>query len=204
MASSNFHTESRYAWFLVIVASMLMGMGGGALISISTFLKPISTDFGWLRGQTSFAYMAGTIAMGIGGIVMGHLSDRFGTRSVVIFGLASLGWSLLLLGTQSKLCQFYLYYCMPGGIGASTLDAPLLANVGRWFERNKGLGARTCNCWPSSRSGLCAVWRWTFDCRIGLAQRLFYNWWCLPGRHVSSCASGSQSAGPEADRGGLA
>ena len=139
MASGVSHTESGYAWLLVIVASMLMGMGGGALISISTFLKPISTDFGWLRGQTSFAYMAGTIAMGIGGIVMGHLSDRFGTRPVVMLGLASLGCSLLLLGTQSALWQFYLYYCMLGGIGASTLDAPLLANVGRWFERNKGL-----------------------------------------------------------------
>jgi MFS family permease len=44
-----------------------------------------------------------------------------------------------LLGTQSALWQFYLYYCILGGFGASTLDAPLLANVGHWFERHKGL-----------------------------------------------------------------
>lgn len=58
--------ESRYAWLLVVVASALMGMGAGALISISTFLKPISADFGWLRGETSFAYRA----------------DRYSTRPV--------------------------------------------------------------------------------------------------------------------------
>lgn len=131
--------ESRYAWLLVIVASVLMGMGAGALISISTFLKPISADFGWLRGETSFAYMAGAIAMGVGGIAMGYISDRYSTRPVVMVGILCLGGSLLLLATPSTLWQFYLYYCILGGFGSSALDAPLLANVGNWFNRNKGL-----------------------------------------------------------------
>ncbi len=131
--------EIRYAWFLVVVASVIMGMGAGALISISTFLKPIISDFGWLRGETSFAYFAGAIAMGFGGIGMGYLSDRFSTRPVVIVGILCLGGSMLLLASQSALWQFYLYYCILGGFGASALDAPLLANVGNWFNRNKGL-----------------------------------------------------------------
>jgi MFS family permease len=136
---SNPSIESGYAWLLVIVAAALMGMGAGALISISTFLKPISADFGWLRGETSFAYMAGAIAMGFGGIAMGYVSDRYSTRPVVVVGILCLGGSLLLLATQSALWQFYLYYCILGGFGSSALDAPLLANVGNWFHRNKGL-----------------------------------------------------------------
>jgi MFS family permease len=135
----NLEPESRYAWFLVIVASVLMGMGAGALISISAFLKPISADFGWLRGETSFAYMAGAVAMGFGGIAMGYLSDRYSTRPVVVVGILCLGGSLLLLATQSALWQFYLFYCILGGFGSSALDAPLLANAGNWFNRNKGL-----------------------------------------------------------------
>lgn len=131
--------ESAYAWFLVVVASLLMGMGAGALISISTFLKPISVDFGWLRGETAFAYMAGAIAMGLGGVAMGYLSDRYSTRPVVMVGIVCLGGALLLLATQSALWQFYLYYALLGGFGAAALDAPLLANVGHWFDRNKGL-----------------------------------------------------------------
>lgn len=137
--AKEFKLESRYAWLLVIVASVLMGMGAGALISISTFLKPISADFGWLRGETSLAYMAGAIAMGFGGIAMGYVSDRYSTRPVVAVGILCLGGSLLLLATQSALWQFYLYYCILGGFGSSALDAPLLANVGNWFHRNKGL-----------------------------------------------------------------
>ncbi len=131
--------ESRYAWFLVVVASLLMGMGAGALISISTFLKPICADFGWLRGDTAFAYMAGAVAMGLGGIGMGYLSDRYSTRPVVLVGIVCLSGALLLLSTQKSLWQFYLYYSLLGGFGAAALDAPLLANVGNWFDRNKGL-----------------------------------------------------------------
>lgn len=132
-------SESRYGWYLVVVASVLMGMGAGALISIATFLKPIAADFGWLRGETSFGYMAGTLAMGGGGIVTGYLSDRFSTRPVVLVGMLCLGGSLMLLATQNALWQFYLYYCLLGGFGSAALDAPLLACVGSWFERNKGL-----------------------------------------------------------------
>lgn len=137
--TDQFRKESGYAWLLVVVSSVLMGMGAGALISISTFLKPIIAEFGWLRGETSFAYMAGAIAMGFGGMVMGHLSDRFSTRPVVICGLVCLGATLLLLSTMSDLWQYYLYYCILGGFGSAALDAPLIANVGHWFERNKGL-----------------------------------------------------------------
>ncbi len=139
MDSDRDRPESRYAWFLVVVASVIMGMGAGALISIATFLKPIIADFGWLRGETSLGYMAGAIAMGFGGIGMGYLSDRYSTRPVVVVGILCLGGSMFLLASQSALWQFYLYYCILGGFGASALDAPLLANVGNWFNRNKGL-----------------------------------------------------------------
>jgi len=139
MDSDRYRPESRYAWFLVVVASVIMGMGAGALISIATFLKPIIADFGWLRGETSLGYMAGAIAMGFGGIGMGYLSDRYSTRPVVVVGILCLGGSMFLLASQSALWQFYLYYCILGGFGASALDAPLLANVGNWFNRNKGL-----------------------------------------------------------------
>lgn len=131
--------EHRYGWVMVVVASVLMGMGSGALISISVFLKPLIAEFGWLRGETSFGYLAGALAMGIGGIVMGYLSDRYSTRRVVFGGLICLGVSLLLLSTLSSLWQFYLFYCLMGGFGSSSLDVPLLANIGHWFNRNKGL-----------------------------------------------------------------
>ena len=115
--------EHSYAWVMVAVASVYLGVGNGSLNTISVFLLPVSADLGWLRGQTAFAFLAGSIALGLGGILMGYLSDRFSTRPVVLVGALFLGPSLLLLGRQSALWQFYL----------------LTSNVGGWFSRNKGL-----------------------------------------------------------------
>lgn len=132
-------SESRYGWVMVALAPVFLGLGSGYLISISVFLKPISAEFGWLRGETSLAYMVATFSLGVGGVVMGHLADRFSTRPVVVFGALSLGASALLLSNQSSLWEFYLYNCMLGGLGNAALFSPLLVNVGNWFDRNKGL-----------------------------------------------------------------
>ena len=46
---------SRYGWVVVAVAFMFLGMGSGSFVSISVFLRPLSAELGWLRGQTTFA-----------------------------------------------------------------------------------------------------------------------------------------------------
>ena len=131
--------EHRYAWVMVAVASVYLGVGNGSLNTISVFLLPVSADLGWLRGQTAFAFLAGSTALGLSGILMGYLSDRFSTRPVVLVGALCLGPSMLLLARQSALWQFYLFYFLLGGVGFAPLNAPLTSNVGGWFSRNKGL-----------------------------------------------------------------
>ena len=69
--------ESRFAWLMLAVSVVIIGMAMGTLTSISVFLKPLVSEFGWLRGQTALAFTSGAIAMGLGGIVMGHLADRY-------------------------------------------------------------------------------------------------------------------------------
>lgn len=131
--------EERYGWVMVAVGAVFLGAGNGSLVTISVFLAPLTTEFGWLRGETAFAYMAGAISVGFGGMVMGYLADRFSTRAVVLVGAIGLGLSYLLLARQTSLWQFYLFYCLLGGLGTAAFFAPLLANVGSWFEQHKGL-----------------------------------------------------------------
>ncbi len=130
---------SRYRWVMVAVASIFMAMGVGSLWSISIFLKPIIAEFGWMRGETAFAFLAGTVSMGVGGMLMGYLTDRYATRWIVLAGALGLGTSYLLLARLTAAWEFYLYYCLLGGVGSAALWAPLLATVGNWFEDKKGL-----------------------------------------------------------------
>jgi MFS family permease len=100
---------------VVAVSSVFMGAAAGSVLSISVFLKPLVAEFGWLRAETALGYTAGALAMGIGGIVMGYLSDRFSTRRVVLAGVAFLGLSLVLLAGQSSLWEFYLFLLLHAG-----------------------------------------------------------------------------------------
>ena len=40
----------RYAWVMVAIAFIFLGMQFGALVTISVFLKPLVLEFGWSRG----------------------------------------------------------------------------------------------------------------------------------------------------------
>jgi MFS family permease len=146
--------SERYGWAMVIVAAVFTGVGTGTLGTFSVFLKPLAVDFGWLRGDTSMAYLVGSIAMGAGGIAMGYAADRFSTRPVALTGAVAVALAALLLSTQERLWQLYLYYLLLGGLGVSAFDAPLLANVGRWFDHNKGLAIGLATAGRSLGQGL--------------------------------------------------
>ena len=84
-------SEPHYAWVMVTIGFVIVGMEFGALVTISVFLKPLVQELNWSRGDTSFAYTVGAIASGVGGIVMGWMADRFSTRPVVLFGGVLMG-----------------------------------------------------------------------------------------------------------------
>jgi len=50
--------EPRYGGVMVGAGFFLLALNFGGLISIPVFLKPLATQFGWLRGETAFAYTA--------------------------------------------------------------------------------------------------------------------------------------------------
>ena len=141
MSEKNFvQTDERYGWVMVAVAAIVIGMGFGILWSFPIFLKPLASEFGWHRGETAFAYFAATFLIGVVGILMGDLADRFSTRRVVLVGVVTLGASQLLLSYVQSLWQLYLLYgVLVGGLSISAFYVPLVSNVGFWFDRNKGL-----------------------------------------------------------------
>lgn len=131
--------DPRYGWVVVAAAAICMAFGNGPLLTISVFLSPLTAEFGWQRGDISFAYLVGTMALGLGGIAMGWLADRFPVRRLVLVGAGAIGSSFLLLGRIETLWQLYLLYGLLGGVGGAVCFSPLIALTGKWFVRRKGL-----------------------------------------------------------------
>ena len=79
--------------------------------------------------------------MGVGGVIAGYLSDRFGTRVVVLAGGVLLGLGLVLSGRATEVWQFYLSFGVLVGGGVSCFYVPLTVTAIKWFEDQRGMAA---------------------------------------------------------------
>ncbi len=135
MASIAKSAEAPYAWVIVGVSAAMVGMAFGAIVNIAVFLTPLAADFGWLRGDLSLAYAIASIGAGLGGILLGHFSDRVPVRRVILCGAIVTGASLLLLSRLSTTLELYLYHALMGLVGVGAILAPLNSLASTWLTR---------------------------------------------------------------------
>jgi MFS family permease len=128
-----------YGWIVLGAAFLIIMIGIGTMFSSGVFLIPLQEEFGWTRSEISLASFLNWITFGLFSFLCGTLSDRIGTRRVVIFGGAILGLSLILSGFTRQLWHLYLTFGLLGGIGVGAFYVPLSATATRWFSSNRGL-----------------------------------------------------------------
>ncbi len=128
-----------YGWVIVGVGIVVTCIGMGTMMSLGVFLQPMSQEMGWSRAGISFAAVLNFLAMGFGSFFWGSLSDRFGTRAVVMAGGILLGIGLIAGSQAATLWQFQLLFGITVGLAAGSFYAPLTANVTRWFTANRSL-----------------------------------------------------------------
>src|SRR5262245_13711923 len=114
-------------------------VGLGAMLSLSVFLVPIAEAMGWSRTGISTAALLNWLCMGLGSFGWGALSDRVGTRTVVVAGGVILGLGLVGASQASTLTQFQLAFGVVVGTAAGSFYAPMTAATTRWFTRHRSL-----------------------------------------------------------------
>ena len=84
------HAESAYAWTRLFAALLLSTIGGVGMWSVIVALPAVQAEFGVARSDASLPYTMTMIGVGVGGVLMGRLSDRFGIILPVAGGAISL------------------------------------------------------------------------------------------------------------------
>src|SRR5689334_8097567 len=128
-----------YGWVIVGVGMLITCLGMGSLMSLGVYLQPISQDMGWTRAGISFTAVLSFLAMGAGAFLWGTLSDRYGTRAVVLVGGVLLGVGLISASRSTELWQFQALFGVFVGLAAGSFYSPLIATVTRWFHVNRSL-----------------------------------------------------------------
>ena len=171
-------SSSGYGWVVVGVGALMTCVGMGAILSLAVFLQPISDSMGWSRGGVSAAATLDFLCMGLSAFFWGALSDRFGTRIVVLIGSVLLGLGLVAASQATSLWEFQALFGILIGIAAGTFYAPMIAVASAWIETHRslavalvsaGMGMAPLTVAPSA-SWLIATYDWrTAMLVIGIA-----------------------------------
>ena len=138
-------TDSRYAWLRLLVSLLLMTVGGAGMYSVTVVLPRIQAEFGVARADASLPYTLTMIGFGLGGILMGKLSDRFGVMVPVLLGAFGLGAGFIAAGSSTSLWQFNLAQgLLMGLLGTAATFAPLVADTSQWFTKRRGIAVAIC------------------------------------------------------------
>lgn len=134
------YSQPSYRWVITATSAAMLALSMGLLVNgLSPFFIPLEVEFGWSRGKIALINTFGLIGLGLGGIAMGRVTDRFGARGVVLTGAIVTGITVLAASRAQSLWQLYMLFFLAGALGGGALFVPLMAAVGSWFRSGAGL-----------------------------------------------------------------
>ena len=140
MADSTDLVDSRAAWLRLAAALTLSTIGGVGMWSVVVALPTVQAEFGVTRAAASFPYTLTMLGFGVGGIMMGRLSDRYGVRLPLVGATCALALGYVAASMSSSVLMYAIVQgLLIGMLGSSASFGPLLADISHWFERRRGL-----------------------------------------------------------------
>jgi len=133
-----FTSDSSQAWVRLGIALLIASIGGVGMWCVVVVLPVVQAEFATTRGAVSLASTMMFIGFGTGGVVIGHITDRFGIVLAIVISILFLGVAFVLAGLAAALWQFNAIYFLIG-FGTSATFAPLMAEVSHWFVRHRAL-----------------------------------------------------------------
>lgn len=131
--------EPRYRWVIVAAGGLMGCVAGGSMFALPVYVVPVARDTGWSVSGVSTAMTIAFIAMALGSVSWGAISDRMGPRFTVLAGSIGLATGLALASRATSLLQFQIVFGVVVGGSTAAIFAPMMACVTGWFETRRSL-----------------------------------------------------------------
>ena len=134
-----------FGWWTVLAGGFLgLWVAGYSIYGFSALFKPIASEFGFSRAVTASATSIGRLLGGFQSPVTGWISDRFGSKSILMVGAFLFGLGLILMNFINSLWAFYAVWGILVGIGANiTMNLPIDKTITNWFVKKRGIAIST-------------------------------------------------------------
>jgi len=125
----------------------MVSFGSLLVFTFSTFLKPLSTAFGWSRESVSASFGFAALTVAVCSPFLGRLLDRHPTRRIIVPCMAIFGLSFASLGFLTpSLLHLYAIFVVMGVVGNGSTQMGYSRATGVWPCRSSWRGP------PAARS----------------------------------------------------
>ena len=112
---------------------------GAAAHGLGVFFVALERHFGWSRTVLSGAFALARLEGTVMGPVEGFLTDRFGSRRMILTGFLILGLGFMIFSFTNGVVSFYLAFSIIAtGMGLGGF-LPMMAAVNNWFVRRRSI-----------------------------------------------------------------
>jgi MFS family permease len=130
--------ETRTSWVVAVAAVVILSVSFGAPIIVVVALPSIAMDLGEARAIPALASSLAYLGAGAGGVLMGWIAGRVGTRPVAVAGGAMVSAGLVLAAGGAAWQLLLGYGLLVGLLGNGALFPPMMTYVSLWFDRRRG------------------------------------------------------------------
>ena len=128
---------------------------GPAVATLSIFVTPMTTEFGWSRTAISGAVSLGGVLAALLSPAIGTYLDRAGARSVLCLAVLSTAVTIMLLPFTESIFIFYFLFCLARMNFAGPYDLGIYGAVNNWFIRRRSFATAVVNL--AQMAGLVAM-----------------------------------------------
>ena len=131
-----------YGWKNVMASftGMALSYAMFTVFAFGTFVKPLEEEFGWQRGEMSFALTMTNIAVVIASPTLGFIVDRLGVRRVLIPSTILMALAVAsMIFLRGNIWHFYAMFLLIPIVGAGTLPQSYSRVIIAWFARRRGI-----------------------------------------------------------------
>lgn len=134
--------EFRAGWRTLLASAVGIATGttGLPFYTLSVFIAPLSSNFGWTQTEITASTIPKTLATIASFGLVGRLVDQVGVRRIALASLTLTALAFLaFLALNVSIWSFYLAWFVLTIAGAGTSPAVWTRGVSGWFDQHRGL-----------------------------------------------------------------
>ena len=200
--------ENPYGWLVVAILFLVLTLVMSARSALGLLIPEWEREFAWDRTFNSIGGSVMLTVMAIGSPIAGMALDRYGGRAIYAIAILVTALAVCLTAGMWQGWHFIVAFALIGGIGFSTISAPLIGTtVALYFDARRGLatGIATSGAtggqliiMPLLAVGIASIgWRASFFMLGLLLAATALLAWTL----IRRDAPASRMRGPQADAG---